>query len=156
MKSTLRLGMALFAAVAAFSFVACSSMSDNEGSTLTTKDGEQITEAMIVGKWDLDGERTNTANGNAGVGAIPDDVVKDVFGAGWRIQPNGVMQTDKTVGSDVGAWKIEGKNTLIVQENKAANSPEVRYEASFRDGFMYLKKSDGKYAVMEKSKFFGF
>ena len=27
---------------------------------------------------------------------------------------------------------------------------------SFRDGFMYLKGQDGKFSVMEKSKFFGF
>lgn len=145
----------LFAAAAIAAFPACSSLQDNEGSTTTTADGAQITNEMMIGKWDLDGERTNTANGNAGVGAIPDDVIKDVFGKGWKFEAGGVLRTDEVVGSTPGKWRIDGKNTLVVSES-SANGAETRYEVAFRDGFMYLKGQDGKFSVMEKSKFFGF
>jgi len=131
-----------------------SALKDNDGSTLTTRDGRQITEDMLVGKWDLDGERTNTANGHSGVVAIPSDVVKDVLGKGWRFERGGVLRTDQVVGSKPGTWRIEGANTLAIDEG-GDRSPKS-YKMSFRDGFLYLQRTDGSYIVFEKDKFFGF
>lgn len=155
MKSFLRQAAftAAFASLLA-AFAACSSLQDNNGSTLTTAEGEQITEVMLLGKWDLDGERTNTANGNPGVGAIPSDIAKDLFGEGWEFRPSGVLRTDDVVGSIPGTWRIEGKDKLIVKEN--ANSPELHFMASFRDGFLYLKNVGGRFMVFEKDKYFSF
>jgi hypothetical protein len=131
-----------------------STLKDNSGSTLTTSAGQQITPDMLYGKWDLDGERTNKANGSAGIDAIPSDITKDVLGKGWRFEANGVLKTDDVVGSKPGSWRLEGGDTLVIQE---AGQVEPRsYDISFRNGFMYLRGSDGKYMVMEKDKFFGF
>ena len=126
-------------------------LSENSGSTLTTTEGQQITDDMLLGKWDLDGELTNTANGNSGVEAIPSDIVKDVLGKGWRFERGGVLRTDAVVGSKAGTWKIDGKNTLTVQE--AGQVDPHSYQVSFRGGYMYLKRGDGRYMVMERDKF---
>lgn len=127
---------------------------DNEGSTLTTAPGQQLNESMFLGKWDLDGERTNTINGAGGVGAIPADVVMDVLGKGWRFESGGVLRVDRAVGTARGSWKIEGADTLVTTEPSKDGSQ--RYTASFRDGYLYLKAADGRWYVMERSKFFGF
>jgi len=129
-------------------------LKDNSGSNLTTTSGQQITESMLVGKWDLDGERTNSANGHSGVTSIPSDITKDVLGKGWKFEPGGVLKTDQVVGSKHGTWRIEGNNTLVVLESP--NATPKSYEASFRDGFLYLHRPDGTWMVFEKSKFFGF
>ncbi len=133
---------------------ACDAIKDNAGSTLTTEPNQQLTPAMFLGKWDLDGERTNATNGNSGVAAIPSDIAKDIFGKGWKFADKGVLLTDKPLGTDNGSWRIEGNNTLIVKETPAA--VERRFAASFRTGYMYLKQPDGKWLVFEKDKFFGF
>jgi hypothetical protein len=133
--------------------VGCNSMEDNEGSVLTTTTDQQLTESMFLGKWDLDGERTNTVNGQGGVEDIPSDVFKDVLGAGWEFQRNGVLKIDRTIGTRTATWRIEGANALVIND---PDKGETRYEASFRDGYMYLKNPAGRWMVMEKGKFFGF
>jgi hypothetical protein len=153
-RFSLALGLLTVALV--FSAPGCSSLEDNDGSRLTTAESDQITESMLLGKWDLDGERTNTANGSSGVGAIPSDVGKDLGGEGWRFDVGGSLRTDQPVGTKQGRWRLTGKDSLTVQEDVANNSPELHFQVSFRDGFMYLKNSDGRYMVMEKNKFFGF
>ena len=125
--------------------------SSGGGPRFNTKPGEQVTEAMLLGKWDLDGERTNTANGHGGVGAIPSDVTKDVLGKGWKFDPDGVLKTDRAVGWKTGSWRLEGKSTLVVNEG----SGEQKYDAHFQDGYLYLKKADGKFLVFERDTDFG-
>ena len=124
---------------------------DNEGSTLNTN-GQQITTDMLVGKWDLDGERTNTANGNGGVVAIPSDIVTDVLGEGWKFHQGGGISLDRTIGTKEGTWRLDG-DSLTVQP---AGEKAVVYKASFRDGFLYLKPEQGRTLVFERNKFFGF
>jgi len=149
-----------FSFAAALALAGCDStpttshLQDNNGSTLTTTEGQQITEDMMLGKWDLDGELTNTANGNSGVDAIPSDIVKDVLGTGWKFERGGVLRTDQVIGSKPGTWKIEGTNTLVVQEG--GQIEPHKYQVSFRGGYMYLKRNDGRWMVMERDKFFGF
>ena len=134
--------------------VGCAALDDNDGSTLTTTDGQQIQKTTLIGKWDLDGERTNTANGRPGIGAIPDDIAKDIFGKGWRFRSGGVLLTDKTIGAQEGTWRLEGKDQLHLRERPSAS--ERIYTVSFRDGYMYLRRPDGEHLVMERNKFFGF
>lgn len=133
---------------------ACDALKDNGGSNLTTDPNQQLTAEMFKGKWDLDGERTNAANGISGISSIPSDVAKDIFGKGWRFSDQGVLLTDKPLGAENGSWRIEGNNTLVVKETPSAI--DRRFAASFRSGFMYLKQPDGKWLVFEKDKFFGF
>ncbi|HWB20108.1 MAG TPA: hypothetical protein VG711_07410 [Phycisphaerales bacterium] len=128
-------------------------ISENNGQTTTTTDNTQLTEQMFLGKWDLDGERTNAANGSPGVDAIPSDIAKDIFGNGWRFKTGGVVETDQAVGWTTGSWKLEGKNTLAVQE-KGEMEPK-KFSAQFINGFMYLKNANGKTYVYEKDKYFG-
>ena len=126
-------------------------LADNSGHRLTTRDGQQLAEAMFLGKWDLDGERTNNVNGGGGVTAIPTDVIKDVLGKGWRFESGGNLKSDLPVGWRNGSWRIEGKNTLVVNEGKG----DQRYAAKFNEGYLYLTKTDGKVLVFERDKFFG-
>jgi hypothetical protein len=127
---------------------------DNNGSNLTTAAGEPLDPAMFYGKWDLDGERTNTMNGAGGVIAIPSDILKDIFGKGWKFEPGGILKTDVTGGYKVGTWRVEPPATLVVREDESC--PDGRFEASFREGYLYLRSPGGRYAVMERDKFFGF
>ena len=131
----------------------CSTLQDNEGSTLTTQDNEQLKPEYFIGKWDEDGERTNTANGNSGVVAIPADVFKDVLGKGWQFEAKGILKIDAIVGSDTGSWKLEGKDQLAMT---LPGDKQRKFTASFKEGYLYLKGENGKTTVFEKSKFFGF
>src|SRR6187399_268904 len=83
LSRTIVLGLALLGAAALFQ-IGCASgdkpLAANSGKMLTTTPGQQLTEDMFIGKWDIDGERTNTANGYSGVGAIPADIARDMFG----------------------------------------------------------------------------
>lgn len=134
----------------------CSTFDDNYGSDFTTKEGDPITEGMLIGgKWDLDGELTNTANGNPGVGAIFSDIGKDMFGEGWQFLSGGVFKADDGLGETTGHWRIKNKNQLIIQEDVRKNTPELFFEASFKSGYLYLKNAEGKFMVLERGKFFG-
>ena len=132
---------------------ACTALEDNRGSSYTTEPGAAVDRAMFVGKWDVDGERTNTANGNPGVGAIPSDIWTDLFGAGWEFKKLGVLAVDSGAGTVVGDWRFEEPNRLYIKEKKDAE--EKRFEVQFIDGYMYLKEPNGQITVMERDKFFG-
>jgi hypothetical protein len=132
---------------------ACELATDNEGRTYNTTPGETLDPSWLLGKWDLDGERTNAANGNSGVTAIPDDVLKDVFGAGWRFERDGVLLVDGVLGSRGGTWRLEEPDTLVL---KLPEQDTRRYRARFTDGYLYLTGEGGRVRVMERSKFFGF
>ena len=146
--------MAVIVAFAA-SLTSCSTFEDNEGSKLTTSPDEQLTEEMFLDKWDLDGEKTNSANGHSSVGAIPDDIGKDMFGEGWRFERGGVLRVDHDLGTKAGKWRIEGKNLLVLQEDVEKNSEEIRLTASFRNGYLWLENGKGRFMVFERKKFFG-
>ncbi len=137
--------------------IACTTLEDNNGSTYTSRDDEQLTEAMFVGgKWDLDGERTNVANGDGSAGAIPSDIGKDMFGEGWKFLIGGVMKVDSgPFSSTTGTWRISGKNQLILQEDVEKNTKVLNFIASFKDGYLYLKNAKGQFMVFERDKFFG-
>lgn len=147
----------IVAIVVATVLAACSSdrltldARDNDGSTRTTKPGEAIDPQWLYAKWDLDGRRTDRANGKEVFGS---DAAKDVFGEGWKFEPNGVLKVDVTGGYESGRWRLDPPNTLVV--GLPGLLREDSYTASFRDGFLYLKDAKGRYKVLEKNKFFGF
>lgn len=161
MKTPTCNAVVLAAALAAAGLIAgCSSdsldlnLDDNKGSTLTTTPGQAITPDQLYGKWDIDGERTNTANGSSGTGAIPADIFKDIFGQGWKFEPNGVIKFDTTGGYTEGSYKIEGDKLSV---RYAGGSTATVYTASFKDGYLYLHDTQTKqFRVFEKSKFFDF
>ena len=151
-RMTIQIAAAMVFTAGLLAVAGCSSTetAENDGSTLTTAPGQQLEPRMFYGKWDLDGERTNLANSQDNVA---DDIVKDILGAGWTFEPNGVFRRDRTVGEDLGTWEIQGADTLVIT---VGNEPGQSYEASFRSGFMYLKDAAGAWKVMERNKFFGF
>jgi len=128
-------------------------MSRNSGVNLTTRPGQSLRTSMFVGKWDLHGKRTNLANGSSGFGAAGDNLWKDMTGKGWRFEEGGVIYTRTTFGKEKGYWRLKGKNQLVIKEHGAP--VEVTYEAMFRDGYLYLKRPNGAWAVFERDKFFG-
>ena len=85
---------------------------------------------------------------------IPSDILKDVFGEGWKFEPGGVLRTDVTAGDVTGSWRLEGENTLYLKER--LGDSDRKFEIRFTDGYMYLKGADGRYMIMERNKFFGF
>jgi hypothetical protein len=144
--------------VAATLIAGCSSdsldlnLEDNKGSMLTTQPGQAITQEMLLGKWDLDGELTNKANGKGD--PIPSSVFKDMFGPGWKFEANGVLKFDTTGGYTEGSYKISGDKLSI---RYAGGAGDTVYTAQFKDGFLYLYHAETqKYRVFEKSKFFDF
>lgn len=129
-------------------------IADNSGKIVNTAPGDQLKVEDLYGKWDVDGERTNTINGWGDVTAIPADVVTDVLGKGWTFEPHGVLKVDRVIGKSRGTWKLEGKDTLAITE---PHSVEVKYTAQFKDGYLYLLDNARKrYTVFERDKFFGF
>jgi hypothetical protein len=127
---------------------------DNKGSKLTTTPGTPITEQQLLGKWDLDGERTNLENGKGGAAAIGSNIFKDMFGSGWKFEPKGVIKFDKTGGYTVGSYAIEGDKVKI---RYTGGATDYVYQAHFQEGYLYLKDTQTKtYRVFEKSKFMDF
>lgn len=125
---------------------------DNDGSQLTTAPGQPLNEVWFIGKWDLDGERTNTANGNSGVAAIPSDILHDIFGEGWKFEHYGFLKVDTTGGYTPATWKLNGNQLTI----NFPDRPAETFVAHFSDGYLYLQDRYGRYRVLEKNKFFGF
>ena len=150
---TIILGSALFAG-ATLGLMGCTSgdkpLQPNSGKSIDSTPGQTLTEAMFLGKWDIDGERTNTANGHGSVAAIPADITRDILGKGWRFEPHGDLKVDQAVGWKTGSWKLSG-DSLTVDEGKGPHT----YTAQFKDGYLYLKTADGKTLVFERDKFFG-
>ncbi len=153
------IGVALLSLGAGFA-AGCSSdginanIDDNEGIRLTTAPGTALKEDQILGKWDLDGERTDLENGHAGAAALGSNVFKDMFGSGWKFEPAGVIKFDKTGGYTVGSYKIEGDKLRI---RYTSGTRDYVYLAHFQDGYLYLKDVETKsYRVFERSKFFDF
>lgn len=149
-------------ALALVGFAGCSSrpgeispnVEANDGSSLTTSPGEPLKEAWLLGKWDVDGERTNTANGASGVGAIPSDIFKDVLGDGWKFEPNGVVKIDAAGGYRRGSYTLAGDQVTVVYSGQPDG---ITYtDVHFRSGYLYMKKPDGRWIVFEKNKYFGF
>ena len=128
-------------------------LQDNEGSTLTTASSEPLRNVMFIGKWDLDGKRTNEANGKTGLGALGPNIAIDMLGTGWKFEPGGLLRTDTTLGPKTGWWRVRGGNELQIKE--AGQVEPLRFLAGFRDGFMYLQDTEGKWLVFELNKFFG-
>lgn len=154
----IRITSSLIAVVlaSAFTLPACTSgpepVQENAGKAINTQPGEQLIEDQFIGKWDLDGERTNNARGQGGVTAIPSDIFKDTLGKGWRFERGGVLKIDATVGTKTGSWRIVGKDGLALTTPNGDQS----FTAQFRAGYLYLQRSDGKWFVFERDKYFGF
>ena len=149
------------ACILILSLAACSSKPNelnpsfaaNAGSNRTTSPGDPIQEEWLYGKWDVDGERTNTANGNPGLIAIGSDIARDMFGKGWKFEPNGVIKIDRAGGYVLGTYRIQGNRLLI---KKAGDADFTKYNAHFQDGYLYLYGPDSRWSVMEYAKYFGF
>lgn len=128
-------------------------LSANSARMVTSVEGHQFTDSMFLGKWDLDGARTNAMNGVSGLSSIPSNLAKDLLGTGWMFREHGDLLTDTVLGKIQGRWRIHGTQTLLVQQ-----SPDrliMKFKASFRDGYLYLKTEDGRWWVFQRDKFFG-
>ncbi len=115
------------------------------------KAGTPVTAENVLGKWDLDGEKTNTANGKEGILAIPGDIIKDTLGDGWLLESGGVLKVDDVVGSKTGSWTVSnGKLTVQLP----GRDKKQTYKGTIMGQYMYLE-ANGEYRVFHKNKFFG-
>lgn len=128
------------------------SLADNAGSNRTTTPGDPLRPHWFFGKWDIDGRRTNLANGRAGLRTVPNTIYSDILGDGWKFEPNGELKIDGFARARVGQWRIDGNRLYIIKPGQQA---ETYYLAHFDAGFLYLYNRDGQWAVFEYNKFFG-
>ena len=126
---------------------------DNDGSTLTTTPGDPVKPEWLKGKWDVDGELTNTANGNPGISSIPENIDEDIFGTGWKFEDGGVLKVDTVGGFDLAHYRLDGCTLTVKLPDREEESV---YQAHFQFGYLYLKDKNGNWTVFEKDKFFGF
>ena len=155
--------LSLLLAISLLSSVGCSSdlkdlslsFEDNDGSTLTTTPGDPVKPEWLYGKWDVDGELTNTANGNPGIDSIPQNINEDIFGIGWKFEPDGVLKVDVTGGFEMAHYQLDG---CTLRVRLPGRNDESVYFAHFQYGYLYLKEQgkDADWTVFEKNKFFGF
>ena len=126
------------------------SLKSNSGSALTTHFDKPHIPAMFYGKWDVNGDMTNTANGHSGPASIPSDFAKDWVGVGWKFEPDNVLKVDIPLGYRLGWWQVKGDKLTIY------DGPPVTYRCHFQSGYLYLQAGDGEWIVLEKNKYFGF
>lgn len=132
---------------------AFSSCSSSGGWTRNTQEGESMREDWLYGRWDADGDRTNEANGFDGISAAPSDVWNELFGKSWRMEKGGVLHFGGRFSTKKGTWRLDGADRLILEETTGGKRHS--FTCQFRDGYLYLKRTDDRYLVMSKGKFFG-
>jgi hypothetical protein len=109
-----------------------------------TARGDKLKPEYIVGGWCTDWEMTTAKNEEAGQG-LPTKL-NDLS---WRFKEDGSWQVNSFgwVYENAGKWNLKAgeRQTLIVQRE---NGKPVEYQASFKDGDMYLERKDGKFVVL--------
>jgi hypothetical protein len=109
-----------------------------------TARGDKLKSEYMVGGWCTDWELTTAKNEEAGQG-LPTKL-KDL---NWRFKEGGSWQVNSFgwLYESAGKWylKPEARQTLAVQRE---NENPVEYQASFKNGSMYLERGDGKFVVL--------
>ena len=109
-----------------------------------TARGDKLKSEYMVGSWCTDWELTTAKNEEAGQG-LPTKL-KDL---NWSFKEDGTWQVNSFgwVYENAGKWhlKADERQTLVVQRE---NGQPVNYQASFKDGDMYLERKDGKFVVL--------
>ena len=123
------------------------------GWTRNTREGDAFREEWLIGRWDADGERTNEANGFDGLKATPSNVWNELFGRSWRMEKGGVLHFGGRLSSKRGTWRLDGGNRLVMEETRGGKRHS--FACQFRDGYLYLKRTDSRYLVMSRGKFLG-
>ena len=109
-----------------------------------TARGDKLKPEYMVGGWCTDWDMTKAKNEEAGQG-LP----SKLEALSWRFKEDGSWQVNSFgwLYESAGKWylKPEERQTLVVQRE---NGKPVDYQASFKDGDMYLERKDGKFLVL--------
>lgn len=107
-----------------------------------TLPGERIQRQFLVGEWCTNREQTATSNQQAGFSGLLN--VRPVF---WRFGEAGEWEisTSGFLFESYGSWQVEGLDELLL--GKKEMEPQ-RYQASFRDGDLYLTDDKGQFTVL--------
>ena len=109
-----------------------------------TAPGDKLKAEYMVGGWCTDGELTAAKNTEAGQG-----VPTKLEDLNWTFKEGGSWQVNSFgwVYENAGKWHLKPneRQTLVVQRE---NEKAVEFQASFKDGNMYLERGDGKFVVL--------
>ena len=136
-----------------FALATLSSCSSSGGWTRNTRAGDALREEWLIGRWDADGERTNEGNGFDGVKAAASNLWNELFGRSWRMEAGGVLLFGGRFSTKQGTWRLEGADRLILEETRGGK--RHTFLCQFRDGYLYLKRTDNRFLVMGRGKFLG-
>jgi hypothetical protein len=110
-----------------------------------TARGDKLKAEYMVGGWCTDWDLTTAKNEEAGQG-LPTKLKE----LSWRFKEEGSWQVTSFGGwvyENAGKWNLKAgeRQTLVIQRE---NEKAVEYQASFKDGSMYLERKDGKFVVL--------
>jgi hypothetical protein len=109
-----------------------------------TARGDKLKSEYMVGGWCTDWELTTAKNEEAGQ-SLPSKL-NDL---NWSFKEDGSWQVNSFgwVYENAGKWNLKAgeRQTLVIQRE---NEKAVEFQASFKDGDMYLERNDGKFVVL--------
>ena len=109
-----------------------------------TQPGEQILDEYLLGEWCTNREQTATSNQEAGFSGLLN--VRPVF---WRFgaEKQWDISTSGFLYEPYGSWQVDGLNKLLL--GKKSMDP-MQYQASFKDGDLYLTDDKGQFTVLKR------
>jgi hypothetical protein len=109
-----------------------------------TARGDKLKSEYMVGGWCTDWELTTAKNEEVGQ-SLP----TKLDSLNWRFKEDGSWQVNSFgwLYESAGKWNLKAgeRQTLVIQRE---NEKGVEYQASFKDGSMYLENKEGKFVVL--------
>jgi len=105
-----------------------------------TQQGQPLEHRYFYGHWRLDQKRTNQMGEASGLKELPASLRRNLLGDGWRFDRNQVLVVRQALGSQIGSWRLEQPDTLVIRPPHSAT--EHRFSAQFRAGYLHLRNSE--------------
>jgi hypothetical protein len=113
-----------------------------------TARGDYLKSEYMVGNWCTDAERTATKNLEEGQSAGAGSKLSELYwnfkeGGSWQVSSSGWLYEGE------GKWglKAGARQTLVLQRE---NEDPFQYQASFKNGSMYLEEKEGRFLVLSE------
>jgi len=112
----------------------------SEAMRFDTQPGQTLEHRYFYGQWRLDQKRTNEIGEASGLKEFPASLRRNLLGDGWRFDRNQVLVVRQTLGSQIGSWRLEPPDTLVIRPPHSAT--EYRFSAQFRAGYLHLRNHE--------------